>query len=85
MAKTLGFEGHIAWAHAMPQFTWDAGYYVVDRNVLSVSVPNTFGPRGPGSATQTLELISNAEGRPVPSAAAGDWQKGNCSLAASGV
>jgi hypothetical protein len=45
-------------------FTWDAGDYVVDASSVVVKVPITFAPQSPGPKTQTLELISNAEGSP---------------------
>jgi hypothetical protein len=45
-------------------FTWEAGDHIIGVAVPTISVPIDFTPRGPGSVTQTLELISNAQGSP---------------------
>jgi hypothetical protein len=45
-------------------FHWAAGDFILGTAVPTISIPIDFTPRGPGSATQTLELISNAQGSP---------------------
>jgi Galactose oxidase, central domain/Kelch motif len=45
-------------------FSWEAGDYIVGSAVPNISIPIDFTPRGKGHVTQTLELISNAQGSP---------------------
>ena len=45
-------------------FHWDAGDHIVGIASTTVSVPVDFRPLGPGTATQTIQLISNAQGSP---------------------
>ena len=43
-------------------FHWDAGDHIVGIASTTVSVPVDFRPLGPGTVTQTMQLISNAQG-----------------------
>jgi hypothetical protein len=45
-------------------FHWDAGDHIVGIASTTVSVPVDFRPLGPGTVTQTMQLISNAQGSP---------------------
>lgn len=57
-------------------FHWTAGDIIVGRSEPTITIPISFTPLGPGTATQTLELISNAQGSPHLVTLKGTGRKG---------